>query len=345
MYPCSVKLLVTGGAGFIGSNFIELYSKKFPNNEIIIIDKLTYAGGLDSLEFIKGNSRITFVQGDVIDASLIDHFMKDVTHVVHFAAETHVTRSLFDSREFVMTDVLGTQNLLASIVRSRKNIIKFLHISSSEVYGTAEYSEISEEHPLNPLSPYAAAKCGADRLVFSFIKAYRIPGIIVRPFNNYGPRQHLEKVIPRFITSAMSNLPLVVHGDGSSQRDWIHVHDTCNALIFLLNSENIVLNNYSINLGTGISTSNLEIARMVLSKLPDSRSTVEFTLDRPGQVVRHTSSRTLAEKTIPKFDPIPFKLGLEKTINWYLQNQIWWEKRWDSREIPIILEDGRTIVH
>jgi dTDP-glucose 4,6-dehydratase len=340
-----MKILVTGGAGFIGSNFIELFTKKYPDVDITIIDKLTYAGGLDSLEFIKGNSKISFVQGDVTDASLVDYYIKDITHVIHFAAETHVTRSLFDSREFVLTDVLGTQNLLAAIVRNRKKIVKFLHISSSEVYGTAEFSEIDEDHPLNPLSPYAAAKCGADRLVFSFIKAYKIPGLIIRPFNNYGPRQHLEKLIPRFITSAFSNLPLVVHGDGSSKRDWIHVHDTCNALIFLLFTENIELNKYSINLGTGVSTSNLEIAKIILGELQESKSKIQFISDRPGQVVRHTSSKYLAEKFIPNFNPIPFKTGLKETSHWYLQNQIWWEKRWEAREIPITLEDGSSVVH
>ena len=340
-----MKVLITGGAGFIGSNFSRMLVEQLTNVDLTIIDKLTYAGGLDSLSFIKDKKNIKFIQGDVIDSSLIDFYVKDITHVIHFAAETHVTRSLFDSREFILTDVLGTQNLLSSLVRNRKNLKRFIHISSSEVYGTALSSEITEAHPLNPLSPYAAAKCGADRLVYSFLKTYNLPGYIVRPFNNYGPYQHLEKVIPRFITSALRNLPLVVHGDGSSERDWIYVEDTCKALIQLLFNADLGLNTETINLGTGISTSILDIARTILLKIPSTKSEIIFTKDRPAQVLRHTSSQDLARSIISSFNPINLAEGIQKTINWYSQNESWWLKRWDSREIKITLEDGSEVLH
>lgn len=340
-----MKVLVTGGAGFIGSNFSRLLVEQLANVDLTIIDKLTYAGGLDSLDFIKNKKNIRFIQGDVIDSSLIDFYVKDITHVIHFAAETHVTRSLFDSREFILTDVLGTQNLLSSLVRNRKNLKRFIHISSSEVYGTALSSEITEVHPLNPLSPYAAAKCGADRLVYSFLRAYSLPGFIIRPFNNYGPYQHLEKVIPRFITSALRNLPLVVHGDGSSERDWIYVEDTCKALIELLFNPDLVLETETINLGTGISTSILDIAHSILLNIPNTKSEIIFTKDRPAQVLRHTSSQDLAKSIISSFNPINLTEGIQKTINWYSQNESWWLKRWDAREIKITLEDGSEVLH
>lgn len=189
-----MKLLVTGGAGFIGSNFLELILKNNSSDlQITIVDNLTYSGDLDSLKFISGKKNIEFIKGDVTDPSLIENLMKSKTHVIHFAAETHVTRSLFDSRQFVLTDIVGTQTLLSAVVNNSKTIEKFIHISTSEVYGSAESDFMDESHSLKPLSPYAAARCGADRLVYSYIKSFNIPGLIVRPFNNYGPRQHLEK--------------------------------------------------------------------------------------------------------------------------------------------------------
>ena len=339
-------ILITGGAGFIGSNFTNYWSEKFPEDKIIVLDKLTYAGDPDNLSKLNLNPNFEFVQGDVVDAAVVDFCVQRANIVVHFAAETHVTRSLFDSREFVLTDVLGTQNILSSIVRNRVNIDKYVHISSSEVYGTALSTYMGENHPLNPLSPYAAAKCGADRLVYSFIESYQIPGVIIRPFNNFGPNQHLEKLIPRFITGALTNEPLIIHGGGESRRDFVFVEDTCRIIDSVITS-NIAFkeSDYVLNIGTGNSVSVLEIANLVLAKFQSTSSIIKFTDDRPGQVSRHTADTNILNEFFDVSSMIQFSEGLSRTIDWYTQNETWWRKRWSSREIEITLPDGRKVIH
>lgn len=340
------KILLTGGAGFIGSNFTNFWHVNYPNDEIVIIDKLTYAGNLDNISIPLNSSNVEFIQGDITDAALIDYYVKKVNLIFHFAAETHITRSLFDSREFVTTDVLGTQNLLSAVVRNRNNIEKFVHVSSSEVYGTALTEQMSEFHPLNPLSPYAAAKCGADRLVYSFIRSYNIPAIIIRPFNNYGPNQHLEKLIPRFITSGITNHPMIIHGDGLSVRDFMYVEDTCK-IIHKLIELNVDLSStgYAINLATGSSLSVLEISNKIKSFFPQYSSQTKFTSDRPGQVVKHVADISELSKIINIKEIIPFGFGIEKTLNWYKSHENWWLKQWSSREIEITLQDGTKVIH
>ena len=225
--------LVTGGAGFIGSNFVHHLFHKYPDYRILVLDLLTYAGSVDNLptDFHDASSsgRIEFWYGDVRNASLVDNLVRRADVVVHFAAETHVTRSIFDNHHFFETDVLGTQVISNAVLRAEK-VDRFIHISTSEVYGTADSSLMDEQHPLMPLSPYAAAKAGADRLVYSYWATYQLPATIVRPFNNFGPRQHLEKAVPRFVTSCLLDEPMRVHGDGSAARDWIYVQDTCEAI-------------------------------------------------------------------------------------------------------------------
>lgn len=339
----SNSLLVTGGAGFIGSHFLDHVTKSSFFEKIIILDKLTYAGDLDNIKVHLSNNRVEFIQGDIVDAALVEFCVSQSTHVVHFAAETHVTKSLYDSRDFVMTDVVGTHNILTAIIRNRKKIQNFLQISTSEVYGTALNALIDENHPLNPLSPYAGAKCGADRLVYSFLEAYQINGVILRPFNNYGPRQHLEKLIPRIITSALSDLNITIHGDGSAKRDWVSVEDTVFAANKLLMAQHN--NEFVYNFGTGKSYSVYEIAREILEIIPDSKSKIVFMNDRPGQVSRHTcdSSRILNEHGLePK---IKLAQGLKNTVEWYVKNEDWWRKRWDSREILIELPNGKKVLH
>lgn len=339
-------ILITGGAGFIGSNFSNYWSEHYPEDKIIVLDKLTYAGDPDNLWRLSQNPNFEFVQGDVVDAAIVDFCVERANIVVHFAAETHVTRSLFDSREFVVTDVLGTQNVLSSIVRNRANIEKYIHISSSEVYGTALTPYMDENHALNPLSPYAAAKCGADRLVYSFIESYHIPGVIIRPFNNFGPNQHLEKLIPRFITGALTNEPLIIHGGGESRRDFVFVEDTCRIIDSVITSNiNFKDSDYVLNIGTGKSVSVLEIATLVLEKFQGSSSMFKFTDDRPGQVSRHTASTKILGEFFDLDSMIQFSSGLSRTIDWYSQNETWWRKRWGSREIEITLPDGRKVIH
>lgn len=339
-------VLITGGAGFIGSNFTNFWHSNFPNDRIIVLDKLTYAGDLDSINFAIQSPNVEFLQGDVVDAAIVEHCVSQSNLIFHFAAETHVTRSLFDCREFVLTDVLGTQNLLAAVVRNRTNIQKFVHISSSEVYGTAVDPLMDENHPLNPLSPYAAAKCGADRLVYSFIESYKVPGIIIRPFNNYGPQQHLEKLIPRFITGALTNEYLTIHGEGSSERDFIFVEDTCRIIRLLVEKDlDLSSTGHVINLGTGRSISVQEIARKVLEKFPNSKSFLRKIEDRPAQVQRHTADQTQLSRIYDTNLLIDFDKGLDLTIDWYKKNEKWWRKRWGSREIQITIEDGKKVFH
>ena len=208
------SLLITGGAGFIGSSFVEHIMKKYPSYKVKVLDLMSYAGNPENIPGeLRRRKNFHFRYGNVCSASLVDEMLAGVDTVVHFAAETHVARSIYDNGDFYQTDVLGTQAVANAVVKNR-NVRRFVHVSTSEVYGTAEREPMDEEHPLKPRSPYASAKAGADRLVYSYVATYDIPAVIVRPFNNYGPRQHLEKLVPRFITSALMDRPLTVHGKG-----------------------------------------------------------------------------------------------------------------------------------
>jgi dTDP-glucose 4,6-dehydratase len=261
--------------------------------------------------------------------------MKRADFVVHFAAESHVTRSILNPRTFVDTDVLGTLTMLHSLVKN-KNVERFIHISTSEVYGTAETEPITEEHPLKPRSPYAAAKAGADRLVWAYCCTYDVPAVIIRPFNNYGPNQHLEKVIPRFITHAIKGLHLTVHGDGSSKRDWVHVLDTCEALDRALHVKNFdTIKHQVINIGTGISTSIKEIAQMIATDFCLTGEHIAFQEDRPGQVACHISSTDKAERLLGWKAKRKFKESLKEVIEWYKQNTGWWKRLEMMQWVPV----------
>ena len=264
---------------------------------------------------------------------------------VHFAAETHVTRSIYDNYHFFETDVLGTQVISNSVLKHNKTIERFIHISSSEVYGTAHSDRMDENSPLMPLSPYASAKAGADRLVYSYFATYDIPAVIVRPFNNYGPRQHLEKMLARFITSCLLDEPIRVHGDGSAMRDWIFVEDTCTALDKILHCPLEKVAGEVINLGTGRSLSILDIAQMVIRKMSKSGSNITYVGERPGQVFRHTADITKAERLLDWKPTIKFEDGLEKTIEWYRNNRPYWERQLWMREIPIVTKSGKKENH
>jgi dTDP-glucose 4,6-dehydratase len=226
------SILITGGAGFIGSNFTRFLMTARPNVKVHVLDALTYAGNLDNFpDWVLDNVNFKFWYGNVCNPDIVNAVMEQVDTVIHFAAESHVARSIFDNTVFFQTDVLGTQTIANHVLKHRRRVRRFVHISTSEVYGTALTEPMDEKHALNPLSPYASAKCGADRLVYSYWATYAIPSVIVRPFNQFGPHQHLEKCIPRFITNALCGEPLTVHGDGSAARDWVFVDDTCHALL------------------------------------------------------------------------------------------------------------------
>lgn len=339
-------ILVTGGAGFIGSNFIEYWYKKYPNDKLIVLDALTYAGNPQNFpDFIKKSNRFEFWYGDVTNDELVDNLVSKSDVVIHFAAESHVARSIFGNKIFYMTDVIGTQAVANAVLKNYKMIERFVHISTSEVYGTALMEPMTEEHPLNPMSPYASAKAGADRLVYSYWATYDIPAIIVRPFNQYGPRQHLEKVIPRFITSALKNEPLTVHGDGSAKRDWLHVEDTCNRLDLVINAPIQKVKGEVFNIGSGFALDVLSIARIILNMIGRSEDLITFIGDRPGQVQNHISSTKKAEDVLGVKTARSFEVGIEETIGWYDQNEEWWKPLEWMKEVQIMTKSGKMERH
>jgi dTDP-glucose 4,6-dehydratase len=343
-------ILVTGGAGFIGSNFINYIYKKYSNYRIIVLDALTYAGNVENLPIdinkIENNdNRIIFWYGNVVNAELVDTLVSESNIVIHFAAESHVTRSIYDNFLFFQTDVIGTQTVTNSVLKYKKNIERFIHISTSEVYGTAQKPLMNEEHPLNPMSPYAAAKAGADRLVFSYWSTYDIPAIIIRPFNNYGPYQHLEKAIPRFITSCILNESITVHGDGSASRDYIFVEDVCKAIDIIMHAKIEKVKGQVFNLATGIDRSIISIARDIIKLMGKDDSLLTFIGDRPGQVIRHTGDIAKMKNTFGWQPNVLWDDGLQKTIDWYKENRKFWEKQLWMRSVPIITKDGKRELH
>tara|TARA_B100000686_G_C16779674_1_gene970978 strand:- start:1450 stop:2499 length:1050 start_codon:yes stop_codon:yes gene_type:complete len=318
-------IMITGGAGFIGSNFVNHIFKKYPQYRIILLDALTYAGNLDNLlPEVKQDNRFRFYHGNVTHGDIVKELVAQSEIVVHFAAESHVTRSIYDNMLFFETDVIGTQMIANAVVRHP--VERFIHISSSEVYGTALEYPMNETHPLNPMSPYAAAKAGADRLVYSYVCTYDIPAMIVRPFNNYGPYQHIEKAIPHFIISAIQDQPITIHGKGGSSRDWMYVSDTCEALDQLMHAPAERVLGRSVNLGTGIDTKVVDIARKILKIIGKPESMIKYVKDRPGQVSRHISSTSGTKSMIDWKPEFSLKEGLERTVRFYQENRGWWER-------------------
>lgn len=335
-------ILITGGAGFIGSNYTRDLIDNYPNYKIIILDALTYAGCMDN---ILHNDRVQFCFGNVRNSELVSKLVRQCDIVIHYAAETHVTRSIFDNLLFFETDVMGTQAVANAVLEHSDNIERFIHISTSEVYGTALKEVIDEEHPLMPASPYASAKAGADRLVYSYWNTYDIPTIILRPFNQFGEFQHLEKVIPRFITSCILNEPINVHGDGKASRDWVYVRDTCEAVDKALHCDINKLKGQVINIGSGRSIDIRTIAEMIVERMYQSKSLIRYIDDRPGQVFRHTSSTQKAKELLGWSVSTTFENGLDKTIDWYQKNRDWWEKQLWMRSIKITTKDGKEVIH
>jgi len=276
---------------------------------------------------------------------LMDTLVSQADVVVHRPAESHVTRSIYDNKLFFETDVLGTQAVANAIVKHRDRIERFLHISTSEVYGTALTDKMGEEHPLNPMSPYASAKCGADRLVYSYWATYDIPAVIIRPFNNYGPYQHLEKAVPRFVTSCILKEPLTVHGDGSAARDWIFVEEHCEALDRLLHVDIARIRGQVINIGTGRHRTVLEVAEAVQRLMQPTSSEIRFIGDRPGQVFRHTCDAKKLQLVTDWQPSLSFEDGLVRTINWYRNNEPWWRPQMWMRHIPITSAAGKKEMH
>jgi dTDP-glucose 4,6-dehydratase len=317
------RVLVTGGAGFIPSTFIRHLLAKTPY-DVVSLDALTYAGNVENLADVMSHERLSFVQGDIRDTALVREVVANVDVIVNAAAESHVEKSIRDGgSQFVRTNVEGTQILLDAIREAP--VERFVLISSSEVYGTAVSDPMDEFHPLNPRSPYAGTKAGADRLAYSYFVTYGLPIVIVRPFNNYGPRQHPEKVIPRFITQALRDEPLTVHGDGHATRDWLYVDDDAEAIEAVIEAPIDSVAGEVLNLATGIDISVEEIADKVLDALGKSRSLRQHVPERPGQVDRHIGSTEKARALTGWHARTPFDEGLARTVAWYRENDAWWK--------------------
>jgi dTDP-glucose 4,6-dehydratase len=316
------RVLVTGGAGFISSNVIRHLLAATPY-DVVSLDALTYAGNIENLADVMSHERLSFVHGDVRDVDLVRDVVQECDVIVNAAAESHVEKSIREgASEFVTTNVEGTQILLDAIREAP--VERFVLISSSEVYGTAESAPMDEEHPLNPRSPYAATKAGADRLAYSYWVTYELPIVIVRPFNNYGPRQHPEKVIPRFVTQALADEPLTIHGDGHASRDWLFVDDDAEAIEAIIETPIDRVAGEVLNVATGLDISVSEIADHVLDVLGKPRSLKTHVEERPGQVDRHIGSTEKAERLTGWRARTSFAEGLERTVSWYRDNEAWW---------------------
>jgi dTDP-glucose 4,6-dehydratase len=317
------RILVTGGAGFISSNMIR-YLLQETDHEVVTMDALTYAGNLANLADVLEHDRLRFIHGDIRDLADVTSALEGVDVIVNAAAESHVSKSIEQGGgEFVTTNVVGTQVLLDAI--RERPVERFILISSSEVYGTAESDPMTEEHPLNPRSPYAGTKAGGDRLAYSYWCTYGLPITIIRPFNNYGPFQHPEKVIPRFIIQALTDRPLTIHGNGLASRDWLHVFDTAEAITAACEVPLDRIVGETINVATGVDESVEEIADSILEVLGKPASLKRHVTDRPGQVDRHIGSTDRALELLGWRSSIPFADGLERTVRWYRDNPDWWQ--------------------
>ena len=330
--------LVTGGAGFIGSNYIRYMLKKHKDVDIINLDKLTYAGNLDNLKDIEGDSRYKFIKGDICDEVLVNRIMTGVDVVVNFAAESHVDRSIGAPDDFIRTDVFGTFVLLEA-ARNNK-IEKFIQISTDEVYGSIDEGSFTETDPLMPSSPYSASKTGADRLAFSYFVTYDLPVIVTRCSNNFGPFHYPEKLIPLFVTNAIENKNLPIYGDGKNVRDWIFVEDHCDGVDFVCQNGKL---GEVYNIGGGNEKTNLEITERILKKLEKPQSLMTYVMDRLGHDRRYSvdCSKIADLGWQPKHD---FEEALDKTITWFMENRWWWEKLKSGEYLEYYKQQYREVV-
>ncbi len=323
-----MKYLVTGGAGFIGSNFIHYLFGKYPDAEVINLDKLTYAGNLDNLKRYEDDLRYRFVKGDIADPKIVNQLVPQVDVIVNFAAESHVDRSILAPTEFVRTNVLGTQTLLEAARKFGNK--RFHHISTDEVFGDlplGSKDKFTEKTAYNPSSPYSASKAASDHLVRAYYKTYGLPITISNCSNNYGPYQFIEKFTALVIINAMQNKKLPIYGHGRNIRDWIYVEDHCLAIDLILQKGKM---GETYLVGTHNEKSNLEVVKEILKLLGKSEELIEFVNDRPGHDLRYAIDPTKIERELKFKAEYDFETGLKKTIEWYQTNQDWWQKRDDK---------------
>jgi dTDP-glucose 4,6-dehydratase len=314
-----VEVLVTGGAGFIGSNFVRHALAAHPDWRVTTLDKLTYAGRLENLRGVLDDPRHAFVRGDIADAAVAAPLVRAAEIVVHFAAETHVDRSILSAGAFITTDVFGTFVLLEA-AREAPRLRRFVQISTDEVYGSVPAGASRETDELRPRNPYAATKAGADRLAYSYWATFGVPVVVTRASNNYGPNQFPEKVIPLFITNALDDLPVPLYGDGLNVRDWLHVTDHCRALDLLIDAG---VTGEVYNIGGGNEVQNIDLTRRILALAGRPESLIQPVADRPGHDRRYAldTSRLRALGWTPQ---VAFEDGLRDTVRWYRENDWWW---------------------
>ncbi len=324
-------ILITGGMGFIGSNFIRLYLQNHPEDNIVNLDKLTYSANPENLQDISSDPHYRFVQGDILDENLLYKLFREfsIQAVIHFAAESHVDRSILGSKEFIQTNVLGTHTLLEVFKHYWQDTLakdpgfRFLHISTDEVYGTLGLEGIfTEETPFRPNSPYSASKAGGDLLVRAYFETYGLPTLIVRPSNNYGPYQFPEKFIPLMITNLLEDQPIPIYGRGENIRDWLFVGDACQAIDQVLTKGKI---GEAYNIGGESERSNIEVARQILSFLNKGEEYLRFVTDRPGHDLRYALSNDKIKKEIGWHPAVDFSEGLSRTVRWYQDQIAWWK--------------------
>ena len=314
-----LNVLVTGGAGFIGSNFIRHALDAHPDWRVTNLDKLTYAGRLETLTDLSTNPRHQFVRGDIADATVSGPLVKDADLVVHFAAETHVDRSIMQAGEFIRTDIIGTFTLLEA-ARDSRRLRSFIQISTDEVYGSVPEGSSCEGDELKPRNPYSASKAGADRLAYSYWATYGVPVLITRASNNYGPYQFPEKIIPLFITNAIDDIPVPLYGGGLNVRDWLHVHDHCRGIDRVIEAGTP---GEVYNIGGGNEVRNVDLTHRLLRLTERPTSLIKQVADRQGHDLRY-SLDTRKLRTLGWSPQIDFEEGLADTVTWYRKNEWWW---------------------
>jgi len=315
-----MNLLITGGAGFIGSNFIRYILNRYPDYRVINLDKLTYAGNLENLRDVKDNDRYGFVKGDICDEKIVDRLIsRRPDAIINFAAESHVDRSIMGAQDFIKTDILGTQALLEAA--KKYSIDKFIQISTDEVYGAIKEGSSTENSSLKPNSPYSASKTAGDLMVRAYHRTYGLPILITRSSNNFGPYQYPEKLIPLFVTNLLENKKVPVYGDGQQVRDWLYVIDNCSGIDTVLHYGRI---GEVYNIGAGNERANLEVIEIMLDQLNKNKSYLEHVKDRPGHDRRYSinSNKLKSLGWRPRYD---FQEAMEKTVQWYKDNPNWWQ--------------------
>jgi dTDP-glucose 4,6-dehydratase len=313
------NVLVTGGAGFIGSNFVRWAHNAHPDWQITTLDKLTYAGRMENLAAVMNSPRHRFVHGDIADVAVAGPLVRESELVVHFAAETHVDRSIQSAADFITTDVIGTFVLLEA-ARQAPNLKRFIQISTDEVYGSVPTGASRETDELRPRNPYSASKAGADRLAYSYWATYNVPVIITRASNNYGPNQFPEKVIPLFVTNAIDNIPVPLYGDGLNVRDWLHVDDHCRGIDVVIDSGT---NGEVYNIGGGNEVTNVDLTHRILELAGRPSTLIREVADRQGHDRRYALD-TSKLRGLGWAPQVGFEQGLAATVDWYRQNETWW---------------------